>query len=477
VTNAQPPEGDEPVTPAVAVDLSAEVAADPTPPDVAVEVAPPVDPVAPDPEPAPDPVVEAPEPVVEAPEPVADAPVEAAAEPPEIPAPAPEAPVELISPLQLVEQIKASFETLGAELAALATKVAANELPFKQANAELDRIRAAIAAGPAVGVPEELSNRIAAVEAALKAAGEAHRAARAAAAEVARATKDRIVAEAETIAAGTQWRVGGDRLTALLDEWKSCARLDRKSDDELWKRFSAARSGFAKRRKVHYNELAHDRDAARKIKEELAEQAEALATSSDFAATAATFRDLMTQWKSSGRAGREVDDALWARFRAAQDAFFATRNAAMGARDSEQGANLAAKEELAVQAEALLPVTDLKSARAALRSIQERWEAIGHVPREAKNAIEARLAAVETAVRGADGGGGGGGARPGANPAARARAQETVDALLASIAASEAKAAKAEAAGDSKRAKEATEAAAARREWLVEAEKTLAEFS
>ncbi|HEY3604953.1 MAG TPA: DUF349 domain-containing protein [Sporichthyaceae bacterium] len=473
MTNAHPPEGDEPVPPAVAVDPSAEVAADPTPPDVAVEVAPPVDPVAPDPEPAPEPVVDVPVPITEAP-------VEAAVEPAETPAAAPEAPVELISPLQLVEQIKASFETLGAELAALATKVAANELPFKQANAELDRIRAAIAAGPAVGVPEELSNRIGAVEVALKAAGEAHRAARAAAAEVARATKDRIVAEAETIAAGTQWRVGGDRLTALLDEWKSCARLDRKSDDELWKRFSAARSAFAKRRKVHYHELAHDRDAARKTKEELAEQAEALATSTDFAATAATFRDLMTQWKSSGRAGREVDDALWARFRAAQDAFFATRNAAMGARDNEQSANLAAKEELAVQAEALLPVTDLKSARAALRSIQERWEAIGHVPREAKNAIEARLAAVETAVRGADGGsggGGGGGARPGANPAARARAQETVDALLASIAASEAKAAKAEAAGDSKRAKEATEAAAARREWLVEAEKTLAEFS
>jgi hypothetical protein len=187
----------------------------------------------------------------------------------------------------------------------------------------------------------------------------------------------------------------------------------------------------------------------------------------------------MTQWKSSGRAGREVDDALWARFRAAQDDFFATRNAAMGARDNEQSANLAAKEELAKQAEALLPVTDQKATRAALRSIQERWDAIGHVPREAKNAIEARLAAVESAVRGADGGGssGGGGARPGANPAARARAQETVDALLASIAASEAKAAKAEAAGDSKRAKEATEAAAARREWLVEAEKTLAEFS
>jgi hypothetical protein len=300
----------------------------------------------------------------------------------------------------------------------------------------------------------------------------AHRAARAAAAAAARETKDRIVAEAETIAAGSQWRVGGDRLTTLLEEWKACARLDRKTDDELWKRFSAARSAFAKRRKVHYHELAHDRDAARKTKEGLAEQAEALVGSSDWAATAGAYRDLMAQWKSAGRAGREVDDALWARFRAAQDAFFAARNAAMGARDNEQNENLAAKQALCAEAEALLPVTDMKSARAALRSIQERWEAIGPVPREARSGVESRLGAVESAIRGADDA-----ARAKSSPAGHSRAKETVDALREAIATLEAKAAKATAAGDERRAKEHTEAAAARREWLALAERTLAELS
>jgi hypothetical protein len=478
VTNAHPPEGDEPVEPALAADLSAEVAVDPTPPDVAAEVTPPADPTPPDVaaevtppaefvptdlEPAPEPVAT---PVESAPAPVEPV------QPTEAAGPTEPTPAEPMTPQQLVEQIRASFEAFGAELAALAEKVTANEIPLKQANAELDRIRASIAAGPAVGMPEDLTNRIGAVEAAVKAAGEAHRAARAAAAVAARATKDRIVAEAETIAAGTQWRVGGDRLTALLDEWKSCARLDRKSDDELWKRFSAARSAFAKRRKVHYHELASDRDTARKTKETLAEQAESLATSTEWAATAATFRDLMTQWKSAGRAGRDVDDALWARFRAAQDAFFAARNAAMGARDNEQHANLAAKQALCAEAEALLPITDLKSARAALRSIQERWEGIGHVPREAKNAIESRLAVVESAIRGADDA-----VRTKVNPAGHSRAKETVDALREAIATLEAKAAKAVAAGDQRRAKEHAEAAAARREWLVEAERTLAELS
>jgi hypothetical protein len=416
-------------------------------------------------------------------EPVAEPAVEAVVEPtsptPEsTPEPAPaaaeatEAPAEPISPLLVAEQARASFELLGTELTALGAKVAANEVPFKQANAELERIRGVIAAGPAVGVPEELSTQLAAVEEALKEAAEAHRAARAVAAAEARTTKDRIVAEAETIAGGGQWRVGGERLTALLEEWKSCARLDRKSDDELWKRFSAARSAFAKRRKAHYHELAHDRDAARGVKDQLAEQAEALASSTDWAATASAFRDLMAQWKSAGRAGREVDDALWARFRAAQDAFFAARNAAMGARDSEQTTNLAAKQALCAEAEALLPASDLRSARAALRSIQERWEAIGHVPREARGGVESRLAAVESAIRGADDA-----ARTRTNPAGHSRAEETVNALREAIATLEAKAAKAAAAGDERKAKEAAEGAAARREWLVEAERTLAELS
>lgn len=432
MTNPQPPEVSEPVVPDAVPDALA-VAPDP------VSVA----------EPAAEEV-----PAAEA----APAAAEPAAEP--------------ISPLQVAAQVRASLEVLGNELSALAARVSANEIPFKQANAELERLRGVIAAGPVVGVPEELSAQLTAVEEALKAAAEAHRAARAAAAAVARTTKERIVSEAEAIAAGTQWRVGGDRLTALLEEWKSCARLDRKSDDELWKRFSAARSTFAKRRKVHYHELANDRDAARAVKAQLAEQAEALASSTDWSATAAVFRDLMNQWKSAGRAGRDADDALWARFRAAQDTFFAARNAAMGARDSEQHANLAAKQALCAEAEALLPVTDLKSARAALRSIQERWEAIGHVPREARSGVESRLAAVESAIRGADDT-----ARARSNPTGHSRAKETVDALREAIATLEAKAAKATAAGDARRAKEHTEAAAARREWLVEAERTLAELS
>jgi hypothetical protein len=365
---------------------------------------------------------------------------------------------------------RAPWESIATDIEALVARIVSNAVSGKEANSRLDALRAAVAALPSA--PEQLTSAVAGAEQALAEHVAAQRAARAAVSAAARETKARIVAEAEEIGRSDQWRVGSERLPVLLDEWKACARLDRKTDDELWKRFSAARSQFAKRRKVHYNELNAGRSTARSTKEELVVRAEQLASSTDWTGTAAAYRSMMTDWKAAGRAGREVDDDLWARFRAAQDVFFANRNAAAGARDVEQSDNVTAKEELLAEAERLVPVTDLRSARAALRSVVDRWNAIGQVPSGVRSGLEARLAAVENAVRAA-----GEPTTAGRNSPARARAEETVTALRASIATLETKGERARAAGDTKRATEAAEGAAARREWLAEAERTLAELS
>ena len=63
------------------------------------------------------------------------------------------------------------------------------------------------------------------------------------------------------------------------------------------------------------------------------------------------------------------------------------------------------------------------------------------------------------------------------DPGARARAKEVVTQLQAAIADYEAKAVKAESAGDSKKAAQHREAAAARMMWLAEAQKGLADFT
>ncbi len=93
------------------------------------------------------------------------------------------------------------------------------------------------------------------------------------------ARKEALAAEAEELAANaTQWKAAGDRLRAILDEWKTITGVDRKTDDALWKRYSAARETFNRRRGSHFAELDRERAGARQAKEALCVRAEELCT-------------------------------------------------------------------------------------------------------------------------------------------------------------------------------------------------------
>lgn len=268
------------------------------------------------------------------------------------------------------------------------------------------------------------------------------------------ARKETLAAEAEEIAnASGQWKSAGDRLRAILDEWRTITGLDRKTDDALWKRYSAARETFNRRRGSHFAELDRERVGARQAKESLCEKAEKLSDSTDWAGTAAVFRDLLAQWKAAGRAAKDVDDALWARFKAAQDTFFEARNAINAERDAEFGANAVAKEKLLAEAERI-DISDAKAAQAALRTIGDKWDAIGKVPREKSADLERRLRVVEKKVREA-----------GTADHTDTEAQARADQFRERAEQFEKQAEKAEAAGKTKDAEKARASAAQWREW------------
>ena len=213
------------------------------------------------------------------------------------------------------------------------------------------------------------------------------------------AAKERLAAEAEGIAeSSTSWRVSGDRLRAIVEEWKQIKGVDRKTDDVLWKRFAAARDAFSKRRGQHFAALDVERGSAKQTKEKLVARAVELASSTDWKETAAAMRDLMTEWKAAPRAARQVEDDLWTKFRAAQDAFFTKRSGTFAERDAEQSENQRKKEEIIGHAEAL-DLSDPKAAQSALRDLQARFDEIGHVPRDAMRRIDDRMRAAEQRVR------------------------------------------------------------------------------
>ncbi|WP_163275810.1 DUF349 domain-containing protein, partial [Cellulomonas iranensis] len=366
------------------------------------------------------------------------------------------------------------FLDLQAKVALFEARLSATDLSVKEIDQTLTRLTEELAEPAAVGDLDGLRTRLEGLRERARERRAQAEAERAAAREAAIAARTQIVEQAEKIAATDpsriQWRPAGEQLRSLLDQWKdaqrSGPRIDRPTEESLWKRFSHARTTFDRERRHFFAELESRNADAKAAKEQLVAEAEALSTSTEWGATSAAYRDLMTRWKAAGRASRQVDDALWARFRTAQDAFFAARDAANQAVDEEFRANLEVKEALLVEAEALLPVRDLAAAKAALRSLQDRWDAAGKVPRADLQRVEGRMRAVENAIRDADSA-----QWRRTNPETRARAEGAAAQLEQAIAGLEADLEKARAAGDQRKIADAQAALDARRAWLEQVQR------
>jgi hypothetical protein len=355
----------------------------------------------------------------------------------------------------------------------LEQRLAATDLAPAQAAATVQRLIRTISEANALGDLDGLRTRLERLTENVGQRREEVKAAREQARTQAREIKERIVVEAEEIAAeATHWKSSGERMRELLDEWKAAPHAERAVEATLWKRLSAARNSFTKRRKAYFATLEAEREDVRIRKEKLVADAEAIAGSSDWGPTTSAFRELMRQWKAAGRADRDAEAELWKRFRAAQDKFFTARADVFSAKDAALREHATAKQELLEQAQAMLPVTDIRAARSALRGIQERWEQIGAVPRDAREQLESGLRRVEDAVRKAEEN-----QWRRSSPEALARAEGTVAQLRSAIAQLEQQVARARDRGDARAVRTAEEALTARRSWLAEAENTLAEFT
>ncbi|HEY2579578.1 MAG TPA: DUF349 domain-containing protein [Streptosporangiaceae bacterium] len=377
------------------------------------------------------------------------------------------------SPEEALDFFKRKFASLETEVALLEQRFVTTDLSPAQAQSTIERLLSGVKEARAVGDLDSLRTRLEALTGQVDSRREEAKAAREHARHEASEIKERIVAEAERIVAeATHWKVSGERMRQLLEEWKAAPHADRAIETALWKRFSAARNAFTKRRKAYFAGLEGERETAKARKEKLCAEAEALAASTDWGPTASAFRDLMRSWKEAGRAGRTDEETLWERFKIAQDQFFQARSSVYSAKEAELREHAKVKEGLLAEAEALLPASDLRSARTAMRSIQERWEKAGSVPRDAREHLESGLRRVEDALRKAEDN-----QWRRSNPEAVARAQGTVAQIKATIDQLEKQLAKAHERGDAKAESSAAEALAARREWLAEAERTLAEFS
>ncbi len=376
------------------------------------------------------------------------------------------------SPEEAMKFFTERYAALAFEVELLEKRVRSGVLSPEEAAESIKTVHTQVSEANAVGDLVLLAARLDSLGPVIATQREARKAEKEQRAAESKVQKEAIVAEAEKLAESDDWRDGANRLRELLDQWKALPRIDRSSDDALWRRFSTARTSYTRRRKTHFAEQHEKRDAAQTIKERLATEAESLASSTEFGPTAGRYRDLMREWKAAGPAPRNVDEALWRRFRGAQDAFFGARDAAAAAEDEAFSANAEVKEALLVEAEALLPVTDLDAAKKAFRDLADRWDAAGKVPRDRMKDLEARIRKVEQAIRGVEDD-----QWTKSDPEKSARADDMVSKLQTAIEQVEADLAKAQAAGNQKKAADLEENLESRRAFLEMAKRASDEFS
>jgi hypothetical protein len=306
------------------------------------------------------------------------------------------------------EEALAYFERKFVELAGQVTLLeqrVKRGAPAADVAKTITTLSASIASANAVGNLAALADRIANLGGTVSELTEKQSEEAKAAIEAAVAERTALVVAAETLAAGdpakAQWKTVSATMDDIFAQWQKHQtdgpRLPKSEANALWARFRAARAIVDTNRRAYFADLDATHKQARDAKQALVDKAEAL--SAQGSAGIPTYRALLDSWKAAGRAGKKLDDALWAKFKSAGDALYSAKAEVDAQDDVEFGANLEAKLALLAEAEPLLQFTDRLKAKDALLSIQKRWDKIGKVPRDQVRIVEDRLRAIETAVR------------------------------------------------------------------------------
>ena len=186
------------------------------------------------------------------------------------------------------------------------------------------------------------------------------------------------------------WNTLSKEIEALQAEWRTIGFATKKENQKIYDRFRAACDKFFARKREYYTSIKDNMNENLEKKQLIIEQAEALKNSTEWKKATDQFISLQKQWKEIGAVPRKKSEQLWKRFRAACDEFFANRDANAKPENDYYG-NLKAKKRLIEELRAYELSQDETVNAEQMRSFNERWQAIGHVPFKEKDAIIAEF--------------------------------------------------------------------------------------
>ena len=187
-------------------------------------------------------------------------------------------------------------------------------------------------------------------------------------------------------------------LQSLHEEWKEVGPVAKEFRDTIWERFKTITSTINKKHQNFFEGLKESQKVNLEAKTTLCEEAEAIASktvehSNDWNTLSKQIEALQSKWKSIGFAAKKDNQKIYDRFRTACDKFYNAKREYYADFKNVMQSNLAKKEELCAQAEALMSSEDWKKATDQLINLQKVWKEVGPVARKQSDIVWKRFRA------------------------------------------------------------------------------------
>lgn len=195
---------------------------------------------------------------------------------------------------------------------------------------------------------------------------------------------------ADMLTTRKEWKRASESLIEIQKVWKTIGFAPKKDNTRIYERFRAACDKFFELKKAFYDNIREEMANNLQQKIEICEAAEAIMDSEQWKKSADELVALQKRWKEIGPVSRRHSDAVWKRFRAACDHFFARKNEHFSSIDAEYADNLAKKRALLEEIEAY----DITGGSIEnIKEFQRRWSEIGFVPIKEKENLQKRYRA------------------------------------------------------------------------------------
>ena len=192
------------------------------------------------------------------------------------------------------------------------------------------------------------------------------------------------------------WNAKTEQIIACQAEWKTIGYAPQRMNTQIFERFRAACDKFFQQKAEYFKGVKNELNDNMAKKTALCEKAEALQDSTDWRATGDQLIQLQKEWKSIGAIPHKYSEALWKRFIAACDHFFEEKQKATAGQRNEEKENMAHKQAIIEQLQALQENPDQNDAVQRVKELQAEWNSVGHVPfREKDNLYKKYRAACD----------------------------------------------------------------------------------